>query len=48
MAERLTSCIVTVGCLERVDYYSLAFGFETGQRGGFIQEFVLPLVFSEP
>jgi hypothetical protein len=38
------SCIVIVGCLEEVDCCSLAFGFETGQRGGFAQGFVSQLI----
>jgi hypothetical protein len=46
MAGRLMSCIVAVGCLEEVGYYSLVFGFEMGQKGGFAQEFVLQPIFS--
>jgi hypothetical protein len=40
------SYIVAVGYSEEVNYYSLVFGSEMGQRGGFVQGFTLQLVSS--
>jgi hypothetical protein len=45
MAGHLTNYIVAVGYFEKVSYCSLAFGFGMGQRGGFVQKFVLQPIF---
>jgi hypothetical protein len=47
MVGRSMSYTVAVGCLEELGCYNLVFGFETEQRGGFIQGFTLQLVFFE-
>jgi hypothetical protein len=41
MVGHLMNYIVVVGYFEEVGYCSLAFGFRMGQRGGFVQGFVL-------
>jgi hypothetical protein len=45
MAGHLRNYIVAVGYFEKVGYCNLAFGFGMGQRGGFVQEFVLQPIF---